>query len=154
MKTLTKVMNQPVTTPAVVGAALWLQLGLARAFASANMGEVFVAGRALHWDCLFKQRFGFPCPTCGMTRSFLLALHGNLGQAFELNPAGLLLLLGLALFSGAMFLLVLYQVLYQRSDAPPSVQRLRQRISFWTTLYAGLVVAVLIVHWVRAVWAF
>lgn len=150
MKLMGRLMSRRGATPGIVGALLLLQLGLVCVFASASTNEVFVAGRELHWDCLFKQRFGFPCPTCGVTRSVLLALHGNFRQAFEINPAGTLFVIGMVLFSGAMFLLMLYQ----RLDKSSSAQSLQQKITFWTTAYAGLIVAVLVAHWMREIIAF
>ncbi|HKP72093.1 MAG TPA: DUF2752 domain-containing protein, partial [Pyrinomonadaceae bacterium] len=78
---LTRLANRAGTAPGVVGASLLLQLGLIRALASATSERVFVLGRELHWGCWFKARFGVPCPTCGMTRSVLLSLHGQFVEA-------------------------------------------------------------------------
>ncbi len=36
--------------------------------------------------CLFKNIFGIPCPGCGMTRAFLFLGHGEIHDAFTLNP--------------------------------------------------------------------
>lgn len=150
MKLISRLVSRPGATPGVIGTLLLLQLGLLRVFASASMDEVFVAGHALHWGCLFQQRFGFPCPTCGMTRSFLLGLHGNFSHAWQTNPAGLLLVVGMILFSIVMLLLMLYRRLYTHTRA----QSLQRKIRFWTSAYAGLVVAVLMVHWVRVILGF
>ncbi|MBL7928820.1 MAG: DUF2752 domain-containing protein [Bacteroidia bacterium] len=38
--------------------------------------------------CLIKTATGFPCPSCGTTRSVMLILHGNLYDALFLNPLG------------------------------------------------------------------
>jgi hypothetical protein len=40
--------------------------------------------------CLFKNVTGIACPSCGVTRSVLFVLHGNIKQAVLLNPLGLL----------------------------------------------------------------
>jgi hypothetical protein len=32
---------------------------------------------------------GHPCPTCGVTTSFVLAAHGRIGEAFVNQPFGL-----------------------------------------------------------------
>jgi len=37
--------------------------------------------------CGFKQRWGLPCPTCGMTHAALAFVRGNLWEAFYLQPA-------------------------------------------------------------------
>lgn len=41
--------------------------------------------------CLFKQLTSLPCPSCGSTRAILELAHGNLLQAFLLNPIGIFL---------------------------------------------------------------
>lgn len=40
------------------------------------------------WPCGFMLTTGLPCPTCGMTTSFSLVMHGHLVQAFVAQPAG------------------------------------------------------------------
>lgn len=58
-------------------------------------------GLILH-RCAFRELTGFPCPTCGMTRSLALAVRGRWVSAFRqhfLGPPLLLLVLArLALF--------------------------------------------------------
>ena len=39
--------------------------------------------------CLFKNLFGVPCPGCGMGRAFLFIGHGDIYQAFRMNPNSL-----------------------------------------------------------------
>ena len=38
--------------------------------------------------CNYRQLFGKPCPTCGISRSFSAMVRGNFKQAKELNPNG------------------------------------------------------------------
>jgi Protein of unknown function (DUF2752) len=40
--------------------------------------------------CLFKTATGIPCPSCGITRSLLLILQGDVSGAFWINPLGIL----------------------------------------------------------------
>lgn len=40
--------------------------------------------------CLFKATTGVPCPSCGVTRSVLLLLQGNVSEAIWTNPLGIL----------------------------------------------------------------
>jgi len=40
--------------------------------------------------CAMKALTGFPCPSCGMTTSISLVMHGDLAAASEANPAGLI----------------------------------------------------------------
>ena len=41
--------------------------------------------------CGFKQRYGLPCPTCGMTTATLAFAQGKIFEAFFIQPAGALL---------------------------------------------------------------
>ena len=45
-------------------------------------------GRAFGSACLFRARFGIPCPNCGMTRSLILAAHGEIVRSLRLAPGG------------------------------------------------------------------
>lgn len=40
--------------------------------------------------CPIKQVTGFPCPSCGVTRSLVQLVHGNPGAALYLNPMGMM----------------------------------------------------------------
>ncbi|MHC4703132.1 MAG: DUF2752 domain-containing protein, partial [Planctomycetota bacterium] len=41
--------------------------------------------------CGFKQRYGLPCPTCGMTTSVLAFVRGDVFESFRVQPtAGLM----------------------------------------------------------------
>jgi glucan phosphoethanolaminetransferase (alkaline phosphatase superfamily) len=97
----------------------------------------------VHWGCWFQQRFGIPCPTCGMTRSVLLTLHGQFNEAVRLNPAGLMLVVGVVLLGLALLFLMFYQ---QRSTrlAAGAVHRY---IRIGTSVYGGLLVVALFAHW-------
>lgn len=143
-KLLVRLLNQAGATAGLVGALVLLQLGLLRALTSATTAEVFVAGHKLGWGCWFKERFGIPCPMCGMTRSVLLTLHGQVDQAWHLNPAGVVFLVGLVLFTAAMFLLMVQQ----QTHARPAVNKTVRQIRIWTTAYGAMFVAVLLLHWV------
>jgi hypothetical protein len=47
--------------------------------------------------CIFKNVTGVPCPSCGITRSLVQLVHGNILEAIYVNPLGLL---------AALFLLI------------------------------------------------
>jgi hypothetical protein len=49
--------------------------------------------------CNFVAWFGRPCPTCGMTTSFALLMHGDVLASLRANPGGTLFALGLMLFA-------------------------------------------------------
>jgi hypothetical protein len=40
--------------------------------------------------CPLRAVLGIPCPMCGMTRSVTSIIHGNLGHALTMQPAGFL----------------------------------------------------------------
>lgn len=42
--------------------------------------------------CVFRKTTGFDCPGCGMTRATYATLHGDIFQAFQYNPLGMVLL--------------------------------------------------------------
>ena len=49
---------------------------------------------SLPWmpGCTFHKLTGLNCPGCGMTRAVQATLHGRIGDAFLLNPIGMILL--------------------------------------------------------------
>jgi Protein of unknown function (DUF2752) len=145
--TLTRIVNARGAAAGLVGAFVALQLALARALGSATPDSVTFAGRGLDMACSFKQRTGVPCPNCGMTRSVLLALQGDVGASLALNPAGTLLVFGLALFSAAMLLLMFFQ----QTRGAESAARAQRRITWAAAAYGVLFVAVLVGHWLKEV---
>lgn len=38
--------------------------------------------------CLMQRLAGLPCPGCGITTSLLALMHGDIGRAWQANPAG------------------------------------------------------------------
>jgi hypothetical protein len=48
--------------------------------------------------CIFKSLFGFECPGCGIQRSFILLIKGQLQESLEMYPALIPLIL-LVLYS-------------------------------------------------------
>ena len=113
----------------------------ARAVFRADGEHVWLLGQLFGSACLFRERFGIPCPNCGMTRSVILALHGEFGAAMQLNPAGPLLVLG-ALAASA--LLALAAMRARETDV-------RRWLIPSTLAYAGVYVAVLIGHWLAII---
>lgn len=86
--------RQPTPSLGVRGlpAGLWL-LSLLLVFSALPLGH---SGQALAshlpaWPCLFQELSGWPCPLCGLTRSFLCMGRLELTQALEFNPAGAVL---------------------------------------------------------------
>lgn len=107
--------------------AIVAALGLAWLVGDATSDSVYVLGRHLELGCGMKLIFGVPCPGCGMTRSVLLTLHGNLREALAVNPVGPVFLGGVAIFVGACMTDKAWRVV---------------------ALYAGATAALLLVNWV------
>jgi len=61
-------------------------------------------GRWLN-PCGFKQRYGLPCPTCGITTSAVAFAGGRIFEAFYIQPAAAVLCCVLAV-SGILALLI------------------------------------------------
>jgi hypothetical protein len=55
--------------------------------------------------CGFKQQYGLPCPTCGMTTSVLTFAEGKIFEAFYIQPAAALFCC-ILLFTALLALLV------------------------------------------------
>jgi len=81
---------------------LWDAL-LARMVLTADETRVYVLGHAIPWECALR-RAGLPCPTCGMTRSMVMTLHGDFPTAWRLAPGGPVLLVGVLLSAVVLLL--------------------------------------------------
>ena len=71
---------------------------LARGLAA--VGAVQVGLCACHvdaWPCAFLHLTGLPCPGCGLTRSCVAMLHGDVGEALRYHAMGPLLFVGMVL---------------------------------------------------------
>jgi hypothetical protein len=49
--------------------------------------------RADLFTCFFLEKTGYPCPTCGMSRSFYETFHFNFQKAFQFHHLGPVLVL-------------------------------------------------------------
>jgi hypothetical protein len=58
--------------------------------------RLMALGQVFGGECGMKAAFGVPCPQCGMTRSWVYLVRGDLVSAFNFNAAGALLLLWIA----------------------------------------------------------
>jgi hypothetical protein len=90
----------PVLTWWVRGILLFVTVGLVAVFTTAawyiepydkdgNPQETYAQ---LHLPpCTFKYVTGLPCPSCGMTHSFALLMHGDVANSLQWNAVGTLL---------------------------------------------------------------
>lgn len=132
--------SKPGFVPVLIAAILLLQLALAFVLLTADHDTVYVDGKPIRVACSFKQHFGIPCPACGISRSVVMTLHGDVATASDLNPGGPLGVLLMLYFSAAMLWLAL-----RRSDRTI-------RVIQWSTASLGMVlIAAICVHWVMAV---
>lgn len=121
-------------------AMLLVELAAAHVLLTADRETVFFEGKPIHVACSFKQHFGVPCPACGISRSVVLTLHGDVATASDLNPGGPVGVLAMLYFSAAMLWLAL-----RRSARTVTVIQ-------WSTAFLGFtLIAVVCVHWIRAV---
>jgi hypothetical protein len=91
--------------PALAGAAMLFELALARVLFGATAAGVTFLGRPLPWYCAVRTQLGIPCPTCGITRAIVLALHGEFSAAWSLSPGGVAAVTGMAFLSASLLLL-------------------------------------------------
>jgi hypothetical protein len=64
--------------------------------------------------CLISRVTGFPCPSCGTTRSAVACLHGDWSAGFMTNPFGILMIV----FLSGLAILFLYDIFSGRRVVP------------------------------------
>lgn len=115
--------SRPGFPALVIGCVTLADALAARCLLRADEEHVFVLGRPIEWVCALRSRFGLPCPTCGITRSVVMSLHGEFSRAWQMAPAGPVAVVGLVAFAIAMLALAWLQRSPQR--VPPEVDALR-----------------------------
>ena len=98
-------LSRPGVAAAVAGLAILLDAAMARFLLAADEAQVYVLGHPLHWVCGFYARFGLPCPTCGLTRSVILSLHGEIARAWRVAPGGPAFTLGVLVAAVGLLML-------------------------------------------------
>lgn len=93
----------------VVGWVILADALAARLLLRADEEHVFVLGRPIAWVCALRAQFGLPCPTCGLTRSVVMSLHGEFARAWRMAPAGPVVVVGMIAFALAMLALACSQ---------------------------------------------
>ncbi len=88
--------------------------------------------------CPVRRLTGIPCPSCGLTRSFVAIGNGDLGTAFAFHPLGPALYLGLI----AVVLRAVIAIIRNRP-----IRRTRVE----TTVGIGLAVALLVIGGARLI---
>ena len=103
----------------VIGCVTLADALAARWLLRADEEHVFVLGRPIEWVCALRRHFGLPCPTCGLTRSVVMSLHGEFARAWRMAPVGPVAVIGLIAFAIAMLALAWLQ--REAQSAPQSV---------------------------------
>jgi hypothetical protein len=120
------------------GVALLASLAAARGLAEAGPAAVHFAGRELPAVCVSRLLLGASCPGCGMTRSVLMTLGGDLRGALSVNPAGPVLVAALILLAAQLALAA------RAPEESPSAPR---RLLPWASLYGAVVASVMVIQW-------
>ena len=92
--------HKPGFAAACMGAVILAHLAVLPLALGADRDFVYFRGEALPEACSLRRVFGVPCPTCGMTRGVVLALHGRVGDSAATN-ASAPVLVGVALMLGS-----------------------------------------------------
>lgn len=92
--------------------------------------------------CLFKQVTGWACPSCGSTRAVIQIFHGHWLTALQLNPLGLLLLIGLVVLP--------IWLLYDYIATKKTLLKAYEAFIYWLTKpYIAIPASVLIIiNWI------
>ncbi len=88
--------------------------------------------------CPFRAVTGFPCPTCGLTRTTGALLHGRIGEAVRTNPFDAFFLIIVVPVGAVFWFLNLTFGLAVRISTGRT-----ERAAFWWT-----VAAVVVANWV------
>ena len=113
---------------------IWGSIGLLVLLAA----RFFPFSRFPKLPCIFHQLTGYPCPSCGMTRSFILMSHLNFSEAAKINPLGSILFVFTLIFVFYAFIVILFH-------APRIRIRVTQK---WEGICIRImVVAVFVINW-------
>lgn len=97
--------EQPLAVRSTVASAIWFHammlalslivVGLSMTMRIPGEEQVFLPGMnaPVPGMCASRQLFGFNCPGCGLTRSFICLGHGQFSRAWHFNPGGVLFFL-------------------------------------------------------------
>jgi hypothetical protein len=110
----------------------------------ADEAQSWFLGHTFGSACWFRIHFGIPCPNCGMTRSLILAAHGELARSMRLAPGGAAMVLA----SVATSLMLAALGVGMLSGRPSSVRRLQAASHLTVLACAGLSAAIWLGGWV------
>lgn len=105
-----RVLSRTGISAAAAGLVILFDAAVARVIFQADETRVYLLGHPLNWECSFHAHTGLPCPTCGLTRSVILTLHGHLERAWHVAPGGPALALALLLAAAGMLIVATLQL--------------------------------------------
>jgi hypothetical protein len=135
--------SRPGAAAGAAGILIAVEMLAARMVLRADEAMVYVLGHPVGWACAFHRRSGLPCPTCGLTRSVVLSLHGDLSRAWRMAPAGPVILLGLV----ALAVALLWLCCVQAAGAAKLETRARSAIRYGSLAYVAATAALWICGW-------
>jgi len=142
-----KLTSRPGFTAGLLGSLLLLELAAARLVLQADNDFVYFLGHRINYVCSVRERFGIPCPACGLSRGFVLTVHGSIGDAWRLSPTGPLAAMGM--FSMGLALLVLAWT--QRSRSSVQTSRVQRVIRTGALTYAAAGTLVWGISWLMTI---
>jgi hypothetical protein len=131
----------------VLGAMLLAELAVTSLLFTADQDFVYFLGHRINYVCAARQRYGIPCPTCGLTRGFVLTVHGKPGTAWRLSPTGPLTAVGMF---GMGVMLLIYAAL-QRRRGRVQLSRMPRYVKAGALAYASVGTLIWAVSWVTTV---
>lgn len=138
--------DRPGTPSAVVAMLMLAQIAAAGILLRASTDRVWFLGHPVGGVCLFRSLTGLPCPTCGMTRSIVLALNGQLGAALRLNLAGPVWVLALATLAAAL----LWLAWRERGSGSEQTAVARRRVRLLAIAQGAVFGLALATNWIWA----
>ena len=139
--------NRPGFAAFVVGSMLLLELAVTSAAFSADNDFVYVFGRRINVVCAARQRLGVPCPTCGLTRGFVLTVHGRVSEAWRLSPTGPLAALGIL----GMGIALLAFAGFERRSTPAQKAAFKRWMAAGALAYGGVGTLIWVTSWISVV---
>jgi hypothetical protein len=106
-----KIIYRATREQRLIAALIFLWIGAGFIFLWLISKDIISVG-LVFGPCGFKQRYGLPCPTCGMTTSSVAFVQGHISQAFYIQPAGAFLCCVLVISAFLAFLTAVFGVYF------------------------------------------
>jgi hypothetical protein len=118
-------------------------VGALRCLFQADEAQSWFLGHTFGSACWVRIHFGIPCPNCGMTRSLILAAHGEFARSLRLAPGGAAMVLA-TLATSLMLAALGAGMLWGR---PSAIRKLQAALRVTVLACAGLSASVWLGGW-------